>query len=154
MQLFGFLLFVVIFVVAQAIIVWLASLVRRRVFRDISLAGALAISHAAIVLGCAALYPTGFFTPLGADDIYGSYLFVPGAHILWLGQKVALALWPKLQTMMSYHSASLICIVAIPGVVCLVLGTLQWYLIGLLWRSKYANHSVQPTATNYAARGD
>lgn len=153
MQLIGDFLIVLMIGAAQVVVIWLASLVRRYVLRTVSLAGALAISHAAIVLGCMALYPTDIFCPPGPyDDVYYSYMFVPGLHIAWLGENVAFAFWPKLQTMMSFHAASLLCIVVIPGFVCLVLGTLQWYLIGLLWRWKHPN-ALQPTATRFTVRG-
>jgi hypothetical protein len=40
------------------------------------------------------------------------------------------SLWPWLQTVLSYRSASLTCIIFIPGTLGLILGGIQWYMIG------------------------
>jgi hypothetical protein len=137
----GTILFLLVIAPAQLGLILFAALIRRYVLRGASLPGALAMAHAVIVLCCLALHPTGIFSPSVPidDDVYIPYLFVPGMHIAWIGGNVANVFGPKLQTMMSYHAAWMVCIVFIPGIVCLLLGTLQWYGIGMLWRWRHPN---------------
>ena len=111
------------------------AVILRRYFKTLSSAWRLAISHASIVLLCVALYPTDIFCPPGMyDDIYFSLMFVPGLHIYFPAARLAGAFWPKLQTIMSFHAASILCIVFIPGIICLFVGSFQWYLIGRFYQ--------------------
>jgi hypothetical protein len=88
-------------------------------------------SHTALLSVCVALYPTGiFFSDIPFDDIYSAYFLLPGFHIMILGQKLSDVLSPFLFSHLSSRWASITGIVFIPGVIGLVLGGLQWYVIG------------------------
>jgi hypothetical protein len=76
MRLIGDLLILLTIAAAQLIVVCLAALIRRYVFRAISLAGALAISNAAIVLVCMALYPTDIFCHPVLTTMFTSLTFL------------------------------------------------------------------------------
>ena len=95
------------------------------------------LSHSILVLLCIAVYPTGIFFPdIPFDDVYISYLIVPGLHIYWLATLALPLVDPYLMTTFSFHTASLISIVFIPGLVCLFLGGIQWYFIGAFWQRR------------------
>ena len=62
------------------------------------------------------------------------YLLVPGAHIhhpasMWFGQVVFLRLLAHMES----FPASVLCVVIGPGLVGLVAGGTQWYIIGAVW---------------------
>ena len=113
----------------------------------------LVIIHTVILGVCIALYPTGaFFADIPYDDGYIAYLFVPGPYVYWLGVQAAHLLWPWLQTEMSFHAASIVCIVYIPGLVGLLVGTVQWYVIGYLMQKLGLTMRLSELATRAFAR--
>lgn len=102
-------------------------------FGKLTLAAKLLIIHSAVILVVIGMYPTGIFTPdFPFDDIYLIYFFVPGIHIYWLGGQLVAMLKPFLLSIYSRHMASIVGVVLIPGVVGLILGGVQWYLIGII----------------------
>jgi hypothetical protein len=109
-------------------------------FRRLSLPIKLVVVHTFIILVAMALYPTDIFIPDAPyDDIYTIYVFVPGIHIYMIGVKLSHQLFPWLLTKMSHYSASVLCIVFIPGVIGIIVGGLQWFVIGkiiVLFRSE------------------
>ena len=125
----------ILFLIGAAPIVGFGLLLHRRKFVSrLSFPWVLAALHTAILSVCVALYPTGIFLPDSPfyDDVYIAYLFFPGIFVYCISGAAAVLLSPWLQTVMSYHAASLMCIVFIPGIVGLVLGAAQWYFIGCL----------------------
>jgi hypothetical protein len=98
----------------------------------------LAISHTLIVCGWLVLCPLYIAAERAADSPYGDvfvpYLLVPGAHIYrpaseWFG-RVA---FPWLVGRMESFPASVICVVVGPWLVGLLVGGVQWYLLGAVW---------------------
>ncbi len=109
----------------------------RRYLPRLSLPVSFSLSHSVLVLLCIGLYPTDIFFPsIPFDDVYISYLIIPGLHIYWLATQVLPLVDPYLMTKFSFHTASLISIVFIPGLICLFLGGIQWYFIGGLWQRR------------------
>jgi len=118
---------------ATAVIAGALLLLRFEPLRRVSFPWLLVIVHSAILMVCMALYPTEVFSPdIPFDDVYTAYYFVPGPCIYLLGFRVAHLLWPWIQTVLSYHTGSIVCMVLIPGVVGLLGGAAQWYVIGWL----------------------
>ena len=98
----------------------------------------LAISHTLVVCGWLALCPLYIAAERAADSPYGDvfvpYLLVPGAHIshaasAWFGRVP----FPWLLGHMESFPASVICVVVGPGLVGLLSGGVQWYLLGAAW---------------------
>jgi hypothetical protein len=130
-------LLLVMFVASQVIgviaVVYSGYLLRKFLFRRMSLAVSLAISNAIIIIVSMALYPTSIFvSDIPDDDIYLPYYFVPGFLICVLGAGIGDDLGPWLVTKMSNYQAAAMAVAIIPGIVCILLGSLQWCLIGLL----------------------
>jgi hypothetical protein len=83
----------------------------RKVFsRRLTLAAALAISCAVIVTISTALYPTPIFwaNVPEFDDVYSIFILVPGVHIYQLGRLIGFAVAPSLETVTSFHTASVL----------------------------------------------
>lgn len=125
--------------VGAMLVVGLAQLLRlsRRLAR-VSTGLLLAASHTIIVCGWLALAPLYIAAERAADspygDVFGPYLLVPGAHIyhpanVWFGQVA----FPCLLGRMESFPASVICVVVGPGLVGLLVGGIQWYLLGAGW---------------------
>jgi len=98
----------------------------------------LVVSHTLIVCVWLALSPLYIAAERAAESPYGDvfvpYLLVPGVHIyypvcVWFGQVA----FPWLLGHMESFPASVVCVVVGPGVVGLVIGGLQWYLLGTVW---------------------
>ncbi len=120
---------VVLFLIGAIPVVGLGTILRRSV--GLSWAWSLAISHAAIVLACVALYPTGIFFPdIPFDDLYMSYFFVPGLHIYYPATALANGCWDWLRTFLTGPQTSVCCLVFLPGFIGLLAGTIQWFLLG------------------------
>jgi hypothetical protein len=136
--------------IGATLVICFGLLLRRWVLHRVSLAAALAISHAVIVATFMALYRVPFFWPGPDGDVYIPFMLVPGIHIYfpacWLGRHVDLAFRSGLLERMSFHSASVLVLLIIPGIVCFLVGTLQWYLLGRLWLWLRPNKSLQATA--------
>ena len=118
----------------------ISALVISNWFKRVPCRWALALAHAVIVVLCMAMYKTDIFCPPGPfDDVYASYLFVPGIHIYWLIQAFLSApFWQRWLHGLPFHTASLLEIVFIPGVVGALVGSVQWYLLGsLLERTRF-----------------
>jgi hypothetical protein len=111
----------------------------RRIVPMMSLPTALVLSQAAIILSAMALAPTDLFIPnIPFDDLYVAYFYVPGPHIYMLallisGAVLKLTSSGVLHTL-PYHLASIVAIVVLPGIVGLIIGTFQWFLLGLAWQ--------------------
>jgi hypothetical protein len=130
------------------IIVMARFLRRRRFAKHLSFPVALVMVHSAVILFCIALYPTDIFVPdIPFDDVYIPFLFFPGILVYWIGQQAADLVWPWLQGEMSFHSASIMCIIFIPGLVGLVFGGVQWYFIGLLIKRFIPNPTPRELST-------
>lgn len=129
--LLGLVMFVVCAVIGAIAVVYFAHLLRKFLFHRMSFAVSLAVSNAVIVTVSIALYPI-FVGGIPFDDLDLSYYFVPGIHIYLLGAYLAQAVEPSRFTLMSPHQASVVGVVIIPGIVYLLLGSSQWYLIGRL----------------------
>ena len=100
-------------------------------FRRLSLPVKLVVIHTLIISVAMALYPTDIFIPDAPyDDVYIIYMLVPGFHIYMIVVQLSHQLFPWLLTKMSHYTASVLCIVFIPGVVGIIIGGLQWYIIG------------------------
>ena len=117
----------------------------------VSLPWTLVALHTAILIPIIALYPTGIFTPdVPYDDVYAAYFFVPGFHIYWPGILLAQAMKPLLRHTFSAHLASVFGVVLIPGFTGVVLGGIQWYLIGwmLTKRNAASQRAIRPLTRN------
>jgi hypothetical protein len=125
----------VLILVGALIVIGGAMFLRRYLFRGISLRLALVFSQSALIVLCIVLYPTDVFCPPGPfDDVYASYMVIPGIHIYLPAAHAAVWLQPHLMKAFSFHTASLLIIIFIPGFICLILGAVQWFLIGTLWQ--------------------
>jgi hypothetical protein len=67
-------------------------------------------------------------------DLYPPYLLVPGLHIYhpsssFFGDVV----FPQLLGIMDSFPASVLCVVVGPGLVGMLVGGLQWYVLGVVW---------------------
>ncbi|MEI8289603.1 MAG: hypothetical protein WCH99_09020 [Verrucomicrobiota bacterium] len=121
-------------------VVGFGLMLRRWILRRASLPVLLAVSHAVIVVTSITLYPTYIFCVAPPfDDMYWAFMLVPGIHIYWLGYWLG-------GCVDHYLHSSLIVLLIIPGIVCLILGTLQWYLLGHLWQRLRPNpqYGVRP----------
>jgi hypothetical protein len=66
----------------------------------------------------------------GYGDVYFPYMIMPGTHIYFPAAWVGRLVFPQLLSMFSQFTASVISVVILPGMVSLLVGSLQWYLIG------------------------
>jgi hypothetical protein len=146
MAIFEFIVFAALAVIGAIPVIFFGQVLRRWVLRRVSLAASLAVSHAVIVAVSIAFYPIPIFWGKSPefDDVYWIFLFVPGMHIYQLGRYIAYAIAHSLEAIMSFHLASLFVLVIIPGIVCLLIGTLQWYLLGRLWQRLRPNTAPEP----------
>jgi hypothetical protein len=123
------LLMLALFVVTGAMVWFLARLLRWK-WPRLSLPVSLVISHTALLILCAALAPTGgFFGDPPFDDLYLGYYLFPGIHLYFLAGQIVRLLEPLCQHMSDWWGA-VFYIVVFPGVVCIILGGAQWFLIG------------------------
>ena len=96
----------------------------------------LAAAHTLVVLGLMMLAPLEIRANWGSPygDLYFPYFFVPGIHIDHFARQLfkgPVFLW-LLQYMESFP-ASVLCIIVGPGLVGMLVGGLQWYIIGAVW---------------------
>ena len=123
-------IFALLFAVTGVIVWFLARLLRWQ-WPYLSLAFSLVLSHTCLLLICAALFPTGiFFAPPPVDDLYGGYFLFPGVHLYLLAGKIIEPLQPFVGRIMPDYWGAILDIVILPGLVCAILGGVQWYLIG------------------------
>jgi hypothetical protein len=141
MEVFGLILLVVCTFVGAGLVTGGALLIRRFVLQASRMhAVHFVTSHSLIILTLMALGWEGFLIPPGFyDDVCWPYLFVPGFHLYWIGGQIAQTFSPSLFKMFSSHEASMIGIVIIPGLTGLILGGLQWYILGYLFQ-KFSKH--------------
>jgi hypothetical protein len=109
----------------------------------------LAGSHTLVVCGFLCLAPLYIaaeqeaVSPYG--DVYVPYLLVPGVHIYHpVSVLFGKAVFPWLLVYMESFPASVICVVVGPGLVGLLVGGVQWYLLGAIWdrvAAKWAGES-------------
>lgn len=95
----------------------------------------LATAHTLVVLGFMALSPLVIWMVWGSPygDLYVPYFFVPGTHIDHLANQVfkgPVSLW--LRGHMASFPASVLCIIVGPGLIGILLGGFQWFLIGVV----------------------
>ena len=127
---FGISGFVVLFAITAAIVWFLARLLRWR-WPRLSLPLSLVMSHTILLLICVALFPTGiFFDEPPFDDLYFGYFLFPGVHLYIVAGKIIEPLQPLVGRMSPGYWGAIVYLVILPGLVCAVLGGVQWYLIG------------------------
>jgi hypothetical protein len=119
-----------LFAVTGAVIWVLARLLRWR-WQHLSFPLSLALSHTILLVICVALAPTGiFFAEPPFDDVYFGYFLYPGIHIYLLSGPVVEVLNPFLYGL-DWWGAVLAGLV-VPGLIGIIVGGIQWYLIGKL----------------------
>jgi hypothetical protein len=93
----------------------------------------LAASHTLVICMWLALSPLYIAAVWGSPygDVFVPYLLVPGVHVYW--QWFAPKVFPWLLGRMESFHASGICVILLPGMVGLLVGGLQWYLLGAAW---------------------
>ena len=105
--------------------------------------------HLLVILLWLVLYPSGMFdaeTPY--DDVYFPYILYPGTFsYLYIGRAVNYVFWPGLTQWFSYHMASVLCIIILPGLLCGFLGIPIWYGIGCLVQQKLRNQRQRADLT-------
>src|SRR5438874_3186819 len=128
----GFIGAFVIMPLVGAVIVWMSAHYIRYRFPSFGLAASLLLSHTLLILLCIAIAPTGLLIPdIPFDDLYLAYYLVPGTHIYFsIIQLVVEPLTPLAFRLMSPHTASIALIIFVPCLAGLLVGGLQWYLLG------------------------
>lgn len=63
-------------------------------------------------------------------DVYPPYLIVPGIHILWATAEMGRWCGLHLNGLFEPYTVSVISVVIVPGVAGIILGAVQWYVIG------------------------
>jgi hypothetical protein len=100
--------------------------------RVFSLPVFLAAGQGIVISLSMALFPCGIFNNLG--DVFPPYLLVPGAFIYAVTDVLILGpLSNPLFSRLPYQSANILLLVVIPGLAGIILGGLQWYLLGRIW---------------------
>jgi hypothetical protein len=127
--------FLLVIGLGAIIVVGVAHLLRQssRLSR-LSTGRLLLISHTLIVLFFLLVAPLMSASEPQYSDVYLPYLLVPGIHIyhpsnLLFGRVV----FPRLLESMESYPASVLCIEIGPGLVGLLVGGLQWYILGFCW---------------------
>ena len=94
----------------------------------------VATVHGILIVLAALAYFVGAYRPMGmASEFYGPYLYISGPAVwllaYWLCKIVPAHYFPSL-----YECGELVVIV-LPGLVCIVVGGLQYYLVtrGIVW---------------------
>lgn len=130
-------IFVVFGLVGLAGVVLLSIILRKiSVFCHLSSPMLLVCSHSLIILLFLLLAPIFIVWIWGSPygDIYLPYFLVPGGHIYHVTGLVfnqPFFLW--LLGFMEPFPASVVCVIVGPGFLGLIIGNLQWYLIGFVW---------------------
>ena len=96
----------------------------------------LAAAHSLVIFGFLVVAPIYIYltwdSPYG--DVYGPYLLVPGIHIYY---PVNLLFGGPVFHWLLGHTesfpASVLCVIVGPGLGALVIGGVQWWLVGTLW---------------------
>ena len=96
----------------------------------------LAATHTLLLLAAMAVAPLLIFvmwdSPYG--DVYLPYFVVPGLHInIPANRFFGGVAFPWLLGFMGSFPASILCLIVGPGLVGLLVGGVQWYLIGAAW---------------------
>jgi hypothetical protein len=96
----------------------------------------LAAAHTAVLLAlmlAAPLYIAAFDdSPYG--DVYGPYLLAPGIHIYYPARLLfGPPVFGWLLGFMQPFPASVLCVIIGPGLVGLLAGGLQWFVVGACW---------------------
>jgi hypothetical protein len=117
----------------------------------------LAAAHTLIVFGFMAIAPLIIRAMWGSPygHLYPPYFFVPGEHIY--GPVSQLFKGPVFLWLLGYMKsfpASVLCIIVGPGFVGMLVGGLQWYLIGAVWDALTAEPVTEPVASPPAADTD
>ena len=111
-----------------------AAIGLRRLNRRLSMSTILIAVHGVTVL--ATVVPSFFGMGGGEfpfDDIYIPYFVYPGPMLAYVNSQISHLFWPWLQTAAGYHEGSYLCIVAIPALLNILLGSLFWMLAGRLF---------------------
>lgn len=126
-------------VVGAVMVISLAQLLRRSPRLARRPTGLLlAVSHTLIMCGWLVYSPFYIAAELAVESPYGDmfvpYLMVPGVHIYYPASEwLARVIFPWLLRYLESFPASVICVIIVPGLVGLVVGSLQWYGIGVAW---------------------
>jgi hypothetical protein len=114
----------------------------------------LAVGHGLIIFAWWAIFPLIAWLDEGSPygEFYAPYLLVPGVHIDWpakllFGQPV----FNGLLEYMESFPASILCIVVGPGLVGMVAGGLQWYLLGAVWDRFQRHHDANDQVADYGS---
>jgi hypothetical protein len=96
----------------------------------------LAVAHTGLMLAAMAAAPLWILSdpePMYAN-VYAPYFLVPGPHI-WVpsAQFFGATVAPWLDEFLAPRAVGVLCIVVGPGLVGLLVGGAQWYLIGAAW---------------------
>jgi hypothetical protein len=105
----------------------------------------LAAAHSLVVLGIlifAPLYVVATWdSPYG--DVYVPYLLAPGFHIIYPVDRVFGE--PVFHWLLKYlesFPASILSVIVVPGLVGLVVGGAQWWLLGTMWHYLFGSRNV------------
>jgi hypothetical protein len=95
----------------------------------------LAAAHTVLMLGPMALAPLWVLADPDPmyGDLYPPFFVVPGLHIHFAACRLFDPVFPWLLGFMEPFPASILCIVVGPGLVGMIAGGLQWFLIGAAW---------------------
>lgn len=122
-----------------AIAVWIVATLLRFVGIFVSRSGArFALAHTLIIIIALAISPLVIMAQWGSPygDIYWPFLFVPGVHIdypihRWLSGPLFHWLLGHAEPFL----ASVLTVIVVPGLIGLLVGGAQWWLIGSIWDS-------------------
>lgn len=94
----------------------------------------LVSSHTLLLAGSLVIAPVYIMLVKGSiyGDVYIPYAFVSGVHIYWPAQYLCSWVGSLLRSEYYSYATSVILIVLMPGLICAVVGGLQWYTVGLL----------------------
>lgn len=111
----------------------------------------LAAAHSLTIIGFLVVAPLYVWATWGSPygDVYVPYLLVPGIHIYHPANRLfAAEVFHWLLRYMDALPASILYVIVGPGLVGVVVGGLQWWLIGTAWdrlsRSQLKTHSPAP----------
>jgi hypothetical protein len=109
----------------------------------------LAAAHTVAVLGLMALAPVYIRLTWGSPygDVYVPYLLAPGIHISYPADRLFDG--PVFQWLLGYMEsfpASVLCVIVGPGLVGVVAGGLQWFVLGAVWDRLVAKSAAKPGA--------
>jgi hypothetical protein len=121
---------------AGAVIVVAVLLRQFSRFGKLSTSFHLALSHTLLMGLFLAISPLYMFVTWGSPfaDVYLPFTFVPGIHIYSpIHTYITEPFFEWRTTTTSSYWGALLCVIAIPGVLGIGIGGVQWWLLGKLW---------------------